>query len=250
MDGRASPDPRSVFRWAFRSHDGSWAGAAPPISSKLRSIGSDRLASSADRRNKSHSRPTIWGNHRRRPVVNPENEVGDLPGRRLAAPSLDRAHFIFGKEHAAVPAVLTPRDTLARKQETPNDFDYLKAQLTMSDYGSDVEDDSEFTLANVGFDRRIPPRYPSRWRCQQRTASRPRRGAIPCARRRPLTRSLTRARSSPPSLSLPQPAVVDKYKVAAEIANSASPPPARAFFRSRAPWSAASLFAHAALPRR
>ena len=121
-DGRASPDPRSVFRWAFRSHDGSWAGAAPPISSKLRSIGSDRLASSADRRNKSHSRPTIWGNHRKRRVVNPENEVGDLPGRRLAAPSLDRAHFIFGKEHAAVSAVLTPRDTLARKQETPNDF--------------------------------------------------------------------------------------------------------------------------------
>lgn len=26
----------------------------------------------------------------------------------------------------------------------------------MSDNGSDVEDDSEFTLANVGFDRRFP----------------------------------------------------------------------------------------------
>ena len=52
-DGRASSDPRSVFRWAFRSHDGEPGGRANPISNPSRvgnAIGSDRHVSGSQGR--------------------------------------------------------------------------------------------------------------------------------------------------------------------------------------------------------
>ena len=105
----------------------------------------------------------------------------------------------------------------------------------MSDYGSDVEDDSEHTLANVGFHRRgfVFKRvsFPTSDAVFKR--ARARRGRRPPAR---FPRRISRS-TDPASLFTPrQPAVVDKYKVAAEIANSAwtRPLTANPAFRDRA----------------
>ena len=127
-EGRGGMGARRPTRGAFSAGrfgatTGSRAGALPshfPIRRGWETR-SGPTATSADRRDESHSRPTIRGNRR---VVNRENAVGDRPGRRLAAPSARSSPLFFWKRafHAAVPAVLTPRDTLARKQETPNDF--------------------------------------------------------------------------------------------------------------------------------
>ena len=121
--GARRPTRGAFSAGRFGATTGSRAGALPshfPIRRGWETR-SGPTATSADRRDESHSRPTIRGNRR---VVNRENAVGDRPGRRLAAPSARPSPLFFWKRafHAAVPAVLTPRDTLARKQETPNDF--------------------------------------------------------------------------------------------------------------------------------
>ena len=103
----------------------------------------------------------------------------------------------------------------------------------MSDYGSDAEDETEFTCANV---RPPPPAIAAfsisslselveAWGAHIQSSSYPPvRGA-----RRPDPRPDRRSYISPcltNRVSIPtrsQPAVVDKYKVAAEIANSACP---------------------------
>ena len=85
----------------------------------------------------------------------------------------------------------------------------------MSDYGSDVEDDSEHTLANVGFPALGLFRFPRRMRFSSARARR-RRG--PSAR---FPREIARSTDPASRFTPQQPAVVDKYKVAAEIANSA-----------------------------